>query len=111
MGRNSVEAMKACLMRAVRAALAARLARVLLFLPRLVLCLPLFFVPVDLAFPVVLAPGFGVEPAVVWACNGDTAISMASAPASNRIDLDAEFAKSVTLISPLYADFASRVQS
>jgi hypothetical protein len=62
-----------------------------------------------LAFPVVSALGFGVDPAVVWACTGVTAISTARAAASNLIDHDAEFAESVTLISPLYADFASRV--
>jgi hypothetical protein len=79
-------------MRAVRAALAALLARALLFLPGFVL----FF------FAVAVCPlGFADEVDEVWPATGATAISTASAPASHRGDLDARVVEFATFISPL----------
>jgi hypothetical protein len=97
MGRNSVEATNACRMRAVRAVLAALLARalLLLLLPGFVL----FF------FAVAVCPlGFADEVDEVdevWPATGATAISVASAPASHRGDLDARVVEFATFISPL----------
>jgi hypothetical protein len=108
MGRSSVDATKACLMRAVRAALTARLDRVLPFfldLDDLVLFLALvaaevFFCVEELAFVVELAAGVELL-AEVCPATGDTAISADSTPARQRAGRGFEFGEFTALILPL----------
>ena len=84
-------------MRAVRAALAARLARDLLFLPDFfVLEAELFLVP-----DVVPVPGFVETSAEISPIAGDTAINTASAPATHRAGLGTRVGESFALMYPL----------
>jgi hypothetical protein len=92
MGRNSVEATNAWRIRAVRAALAARLARVLLFLRGFVL----FFVVVAV-WPLGFADEVD-EVVEVWPATGATAISTASPAVSHRTGPGARVGEFATFI-------------
>jgi hypothetical protein len=132
MGRSSVEATKASLMRAVRAVLAALLLRVAGFLWRvLAVCAPDFLVEVDRAAVVgffdaedlvaepaaddffvdlglveVGAAGFDVESPEDCAATGATTINRDNNPASKRsLVRKTVFGEAKTLMSPLYAAF------
>ena len=107
-GRSSLDATNACLMRAVRAARAA--------CPGRAACrdraLP-FFAAGDVlelflwVVAAVLLAGFAGF-AEFCALTGDTAIKMANTPETQRGERSVKFGDFATLMFPLYAGFASR---
>ena len=109
MGRSSVEATKACRMRAVRAALAARLAVV----PRLVglRLLPagfflVVFAPLDLGLRADRCPECLTESSADCPGNGDTTIRTESAAATQRAAmLEIGTGEESVLISSLYSAY------
>jgi hypothetical protein len=98
MGRNSADATNACLIRAARAALAD-----VLLLLREALLLLLAAVGLVLFLGVVAAEpsGCAAAPAEVWPVTGETAIKIARAPASTRIEPRVEFGEVTTLMFSL----------
>jgi hypothetical protein len=115
MGRSSVEATKACLIRAVRAALAALPGRLDVLLP-LAPGLAGFLAGAALAAAELLwcagESGEGDELPELWPPTGATAtaISKASVPASMRFDGGAEVGELMNLMPSLYADLAQPAQ-
>jgi hypothetical protein len=107
-GRSSLDATNACLMRAVRAARAACPGRA----TRRDRALP-FFAAGDVlelflcVVAAVLLAGFAGS-AEFCALTGDTAIKMANIPETQRAERSVKFGDFATLMSPLYAGFASR---
>jgi hypothetical protein len=105
MGRNSVEATKACLILAILAERAAPLARLAGFLP-FAAGLAGVFACVLVAFGLGLAEAAGLadwaeELAGLWAETGSAAMSMASATARQRVDSGAGVGETTALMFPL----------